>query len=341
MIPELAKWQLFVGLFNPNLSTIYSMGFVDIIMVQKLCSSTTITHIFDEIQAAPTWVCVIPKLAANSARSGNARYCVLWNRRSNCWICKDEYMDRGFRIFFPFPLTRVISSPCSTTRSVSPAKSMMCTDEFKKGGVQMMEHECGLILLLLLLLQSRSRTWCQATILSFGAVCYIFWQGIHGSTANGWRWEELIFEKPRTILFLRGTTEFEKGWEIDVEVWVVAVSLPVFGLILEWKPVRLVPVMRDIVCVEIDAPIVEFEAKNRWFGVFASSSLCCWPAWAHHFRSTLWFRLLKNAGKFKCVNPNMSTWKFGCDHQIWKKQSILFFQNWIFVGFLSSSMSST
>ena len=124
MIPELAKWQLFVGLFNPNLSTIYSMGFVDIIMVQKLCSSTTITHIFDEIQAAPTWVCVIPKLAANSARSGNARYCVLWNRRSNCWICKDEYMDRGFRIFFPFPLTRVISSPCSTTRSVSPAKSM-------------------------------------------------------------------------------------------------------------------------------------------------------------------------------------------------------------------------
>ena len=120
MIPELAKWQLFVGLFNPNLSTIYSMGFVDIIMVQKLCSSTTITHIFDEIQAAPTWVCVIPKLAANSARSGNARYCVLWNRRSNCWICKDEYMDRGFRIFFPFPLTRVISSPCSTTRSGSP-----------------------------------------------------------------------------------------------------------------------------------------------------------------------------------------------------------------------------
>ena len=151
---------------------------------------------------------------------------------------------------------------------------------------------------------------------------YIFWQGIHGSTANGWRWEELIFEKPRTILFLRGTTEFEKGWEIDVEVWVVAVSLPVFGLILEWKPVRLVPVMRDIVCVEIDAPIVEFEAKNRWFGVFASSSLCCWPAWAHHFRSTLWFRLLKNAGKFKCVNPNMSTWKFGCDHHLWKKQSI-------------------
>ena len=120
MIPELAKWQLFVGLFNPNLSTIYSMGFVDILIVQKLCSSTTITHIFDEIQAAPTWVCVIPKLAANSARSGNARYCVLWNRRSNCWICKDEYMDRGFRIFFPFPLTRVISSPCSTTRSGSP-----------------------------------------------------------------------------------------------------------------------------------------------------------------------------------------------------------------------------
>ena len=210
MIPELAKWQLFVGLFNPNLSTIYSMGFVDIIMVQKLCSSTTITHIFDEIQAAPTWVCVIPKLAANSARSGNARYCVLWNRRSNCWICKDEYMDRGFRIFFPFPLTRVISSPCSTTRSVSPAKSMMCTDEFKKGGVQMMEHECGLFLQLLLLLQSRSRTWCQATILSFGAVCYIFWQGIR---VNG-KWLKMrrtdFWETPDHIISQRNDRIWER-----------------------------------------------------------------------------------------------------------------------------------
>ena len=52
----------------------------------------------------------------------------------------------------------------------------------------MMEHECGLILQLLLLLQSRSRTWCQATILSFGAVCYIFWQGIR---VNG-KWLEIL-----------------------------------------------------------------------------------------------------------------------------------------------------
>ena len=144
--------------------------------------------------------------------------------------------------------------------------------------------------------------------------------------------EETDFETPDHISRSSRTTDFEKGWGSVMEVWDGAVSLPAFGLILEWKPVRLVPVMRDIVCVEIDAPIVEFEAKNRWFGVFASSSLCCWPAWAHHFRSTLWFRLLKNAGKFKCVNPNMSTWKFGCDHHIWKKQSILVFQNWIFVG---------
>ena len=176
------------------------MGFVDIIMVQKLCSSTTITHIFDEIQAAPTWVCVIPKLAANSARSGNARYCVLWNRRSNCWICKDEYMDRGFRIFFPFPLTRVISSPCSTTRSVSPAKSMMCTDEFKKGGVQMMEHEC------VDLFYNYSYS-CYKAGAGLGVkrqylaleLCVIYFGKAYGSTANGWRWEELIFEKPRTI----------------------------------------------------------------------------------------------------------------------------------------------
>ena len=74
----------------------------------------------------PTWVWVIPKLAANGARSGNPKYWVLWKWRSNCWSCKDEYMDRGFRIFFPFPLTRVTSSPFSTTGSARspPMKSI-------------------------------------------------------------------------------------------------------------------------------------------------------------------------------------------------------------------------
>ena len=94
--------------------------------------------------------------------------------------------------------------------------------------------------------------------------------------------------------------------------WFVAVSLPAFVSILEWKPIRLFRVMRDIGCVEIVAPIVEFEARNKLFEVFASSSLCCWPAWAHHFRSTLWFRLLKNPGKFK-LTPNVNL-KFGGDH---------------------------
>lgn len=36
-------------------------------------------------------------------------------------------MLRGFRIFFPFPLTRVISSPCSTT--LSPARKAGVTRE--------------------------------------------------------------------------------------------------------------------------------------------------------------------------------------------------------------------
>lgn len=53
-----------------------------------------------------TCVCVNPKLAANSARSGNARYCVRWNRRFNCCNCNELYMVLGFRIFFPLPFTR-------------------------------------------------------------------------------------------------------------------------------------------------------------------------------------------------------------------------------------------
>ena len=88
----------------------------------------------------PTWVWVIPKLAANGARSGNPKYWVLWKWRSNCWSCKDEYMDRGFRIFFPFPLTRVTSSPFSTTGSAiswPPMKSI-----YNECGCMPHTHEC-------------------------------------------------------------------------------------------------------------------------------------------------------------------------------------------------------
>ena len=60
-----------------------------------------------------TCVWLIPKLAANSARSGSARYCVRWNLLSRCWVCNDEYIDLGFRIFLPLPLTRVVISPFS------------------------------------------------------------------------------------------------------------------------------------------------------------------------------------------------------------------------------------
>ena len=60
-----------------------------------------------------TCVWLIPKFAANSARSGRARYWVLWNRLSRCWVCSDEYIDLGFRIFLPLPLTRVVISPFS------------------------------------------------------------------------------------------------------------------------------------------------------------------------------------------------------------------------------------
>lgn len=65
-----------------------------------------------------TCVCVNPKLAANSARSGNARYCVRWNRRFNCCNCNELYMVRGFRIFFPLPFTRKpVSSHLSATKN--------------------------------------------------------------------------------------------------------------------------------------------------------------------------------------------------------------------------------
>ena len=99
-------------------------------------------------------------------------------------------------------------------------------------------------------------------------------------------------------------------------IWFVAVSLPAFGSILEWKPIRLFRVMRDIGCVEIVAPIVEFEAKNKLSEVFASSSLCCWPAWAHRSRWILWFHLLKKRGKIQISRqglltstPQRGTWR--------------------------------
>ena len=70
-----------------------------------------------------TCVCVSPKIEASSARSGSARYCVRWNLRSSCCICSEEYMVRGFRIFFPLLLTRV-SSPFSIDSLISPPASV-------------------------------------------------------------------------------------------------------------------------------------------------------------------------------------------------------------------------
>lgn len=86
---------------------------------RELRVESTIEHkiekklIYENI--ALTCVCVNPKLAANSARSGNARYCVRWNRRFNCCNCNELYMVRGLRIFLPFPFTR---NPVSSHLSI-------------------------------------------------------------------------------------------------------------------------------------------------------------------------------------------------------------------------------
>ena len=107
-----------------------------------------------------------------------------------------------------------------------------------------------------------------------------------------------LSSRPARLAYL---ADYEKGVRVNDKwlAWFVAVSLPAFVSILEWKPIRLFRVMRDIGCVEIVAPIVEFEAKNKLFEVFASSSLCCWPAWAHRSRWILWFHLLKKRGKIQ------------------------------------------
>lgn len=57
-----------------------------------------------------TWVCVRPREAANSARSGKAKYCVRWKRLFSCWSCRLEYIVRGLRIFLPLPLILNCSS---------------------------------------------------------------------------------------------------------------------------------------------------------------------------------------------------------------------------------------
>lgn len=57
------------------------------------------------VHAHNTCVCVNPKLAANSALSGNAKYCVLWNLLFNCCNCSELYIVLGLRIFFPLPFT--------------------------------------------------------------------------------------------------------------------------------------------------------------------------------------------------------------------------------------------
>lgn len=53
-----------------------------------------------------TCVCVNPKLAASSARSGRAKYCVRWNLRLSCCNWSELYIVLGFRIFLPLPFTR-------------------------------------------------------------------------------------------------------------------------------------------------------------------------------------------------------------------------------------------
>ena len=137
---------------------------------------------------SPTWVWVIPKLAANGARSGNPRYWVLWKWRSNCWSCKDEYMDRGFRIFFPFPLTRVTSSPFSTTGSVRspPMKSI-----YNECG-RIIPHTHGLALGLTDLSNFTNISGARDSLGCGGGKAY-------GSTANGWRFWCCVIMKPRTI----------------------------------------------------------------------------------------------------------------------------------------------
>lgn len=68
-----------------------------------------------------TCVCVNPKLAANSARSGRAKYCVRWNRRLSCCSWSELYIVLGFLIFLPLPFTRrpvssILSVNVTTTR---------------------------------------------------------------------------------------------------------------------------------------------------------------------------------------------------------------------------------
>lgn len=81
-----------------------------------------------------TWVWVSPRDAASSARSGRARYCVLWKRLFSCWSWRLEYMVRGFRIFFPLPLILSCSSTwllSATNKSYlyweSPGESLVTT----------------------------------------------------------------------------------------------------------------------------------------------------------------------------------------------------------------------
>lgn len=69
-----------------------------------------------------TCVCVNPKLAANSARSGSAKYCVRWNRRLSCWSWSELYIVRGLRIFLPLPFTR---KPVSSILSANNEKKIL------------------------------------------------------------------------------------------------------------------------------------------------------------------------------------------------------------------------
>lgn len=77
-----------------------------------------------------TCVCVRPRDAASSARSGRAKYCVRWKRLFSCCNCRLEYIVLGFLIFLPFPLIR-----SSSIWDLSAKKKKKITIEWKVGPV--------------------------------------------------------------------------------------------------------------------------------------------------------------------------------------------------------------
>ena len=183
-------------------------------------------------------------------------------------------MLRGFRIFLPLPLTRVMSSPCSTTTSLSPGKN---------SGEMIVTHVKNYYTL------SCNESWVDLEIEEAGYDGFI--TRVNG---NGW---EATTSKPHLFIgsfqqvtaVNSGTTQFRINWIIlydggglPVSVWVPAC----------W-PALPVRARRDTVSVETVAPTAEFAMMNKWSGACASSSPCCWPEWFRHFQLTPWSQVLK------------------------------------------------